>query len=123
MTGLENIYLEQLKAFGDPDRFPLGRVITVGYYALVEREDYNIKAGFTSSEAKWFNIKDISGLMHDHDEILEYSLGNLRKKLGRLLLALAFCQKNSPYYNSCSFMNESLVLIWTNPISEGNSCE
>lgn len=81
LTGLENIFLEQLKAFGEPDRFPLGRVITVGYYALVKREDYSVKAGFTASEAKWFNINDVPGLIYDHNEILEYSLENLRKKV------------------------------------------
>ena len=52
LTGLNNIYLEQLKAFGNPDRFPLGRVITIGYYALVKKEDYNVIAGFTASDVK-----------------------------------------------------------------------
>lgn len=81
VAGLENIYLEQLKAFGEPDRFPLGRVITVAYYALVKREEYPARAGFTASEAKWFNIKDVPELIYDHTKILEYSLENLRKKV------------------------------------------
>ena len=81
LTSLENIYLEQLKAFGDPDRFPLGRVVTIGYYALIKREDYSLKAGFTASEAKWFKIKDVPELIYDHNEILQYSLENLQKKI------------------------------------------
>jgi len=81
LTGLDDIYLEQLKAFGDPDRFPLGRVITIGYYALVKREDYNIKAGSTAADAQWYKIKDIPKLIYDHDEILQYSLGNLRNRI------------------------------------------
>jgi len=81
LTGLDDIYLEQLKAFGDPDRFPLGRVITIGYYALVKREDYNIKAGSTAADAKWYKIKDIPKLIYDHDEILQYSLANLRTRI------------------------------------------
>ena len=81
LTGLDNIYLEQLKAFGDPNRFPLGRVITVGYYALVKREDYSIKAGFTASEVKWFKIKDCPPLIYDHSEILNFSIENLRRKV------------------------------------------
>lgn len=81
LTGLDNIYLEQLKAFGDPDRFPLGRVITIGYYALVKREDYNIQAGFTASDAKWYKIADVPKLIYDHSEILEYSLLNLRRRV------------------------------------------
>lgn len=81
LTGLENIFLEQLKAFGEPDRFPLGRVITVGYYALVKRENYSVKAGFTASEAKWFKIKEVPPLIYDHDDILNYSIKNLRKRV------------------------------------------
>ncbi|PTT09928.1 NUDIX hydrolase [Flavobacterium sp. HMWF030] len=81
LTGLDNIYLEQLKAFGDPDRFPLRRVITIGYYALVKREDYNIKAGFTASDAKWYKINTIPDLIYDHNEILAYSLQHLRNRV------------------------------------------
>lgn len=81
LTGLDNIYLEQLKAFGDPDRFPLRRVITIGYYALVKREDYNIKAGFTASDAKWYKINTIPDLIYDHNEILSYSLQHLRNRV------------------------------------------
>ncbi|MCV2486821.1 NUDIX domain-containing protein [Flavobacterium sp. SH_e] len=81
LTGLDNIYLEQLKAFGDPDRFPLRRVITIGYYALVKREDYNIKAGFTASDAKWYKINNIPDLIYDHNEILSYSLKNLQNRV------------------------------------------
>jgi len=81
LTGLDNIYLEQLKAFGDPDRFPLRRVITIGYYALVKREAYNIKAGFTASDAKWYKINNIPDLIYDHNEILSYSIQNLRNRV------------------------------------------
>lgn len=81
LTGLDKVYLEQLKAFGKPDRFPLGRVITIGYYALVKREDYNIKAGFTASDAKWHAIKDIPNLIYDHNEILNFSLKQLKARV------------------------------------------
>lgn len=81
LTGLDHIYLEQLKAFGNPNRFPLRRVITIGYYALIKREDYNIKAGFTASDAKWYKINDIPDLIYDHNEILDFSIQNLRNKV------------------------------------------
>jgi len=81
LTALDHIYLEQLKAFGNPDRFPLRRVITIGYYALIKREDYNIKAGFTASDAKWYKINEIPDLIYDHNEILEYSLKHLRNRV------------------------------------------
>ena len=83
LTGVKDIYLEQVKTFGKPDRFPLGRVITVGYYALINREDFKVKAGFTASEAKWYRIKDIPDLIYDHNEILQSSLNRLRGKVKR----------------------------------------
>lgn len=83
LTGLKDIYLEQIKAFGKPDRFPLDRVITVGYYALINREDVNVKPGFTASEAKWFRVKEIPQLIYDHNEILQAGLNRLRGKVKR----------------------------------------
>ncbi|TDN90396.1 ADP-ribose pyrophosphatase YjhB (NUDIX family) [Salegentibacter sp. 24] len=83
LTGLKNIYLEQVRAFGKPERFPLGRVITVGYYALINREDSNVKAGFTASEARWYRVRDIPELIYDHNEILQASLNRLRGKVKR----------------------------------------
>lgn len=81
ITGLDNIYLEQLKAFGAPDRYPLSRVITVGYFALIKRADYNVTAGFNASDAKWHNIKDIPQLAFDHNDILNFSIKQLRKNV------------------------------------------
>ncbi|AVR44644.1 NUDIX hydrolase [Christiangramia fulva] len=81
LTGVKNVYLEQLKAFGDPDRFPAGRVITIGYYALVKKEGNRIKAGFTASEARWCKIKEVPGLIYDHNKILNYALEQLQSRV------------------------------------------
>ncbi|WMI68302.1 NUDIX domain-containing protein [Mangrovimonas sp. YM274] len=81
LTALDNIFLEQLKAFGDPDRFPLGRVITIGYYALIKIEDYNITAGFTASDAKWYDVANIPELIYDHNKIINFSLKQLRNRV------------------------------------------
>ncbi|OOG63686.1 NUDIX domain-containing protein [Flavobacterium sp. A45] len=81
LTSLDNIYLEQLKAFTDPNRVSSQRVVTIAYYTLVNREDYNIKASATLREAKWFKIKDIPNLIFDHNEILDFSLTQLRNRV------------------------------------------
>lgn len=78
LTGINNIYLEQLKAFGELHRYPAKRVITVAYFALVKPEDYQIIPGFTASDAKWFQLNKVPEMPYDHNEILEYSLGHLR---------------------------------------------
>ena len=75
LTGLENIFLEQLRAFGDPNRFPMGRIITIGYYALINKEKYNVKAGYTASEVAWYKIDEIPSLIYDHTNIFEFRIG------------------------------------------------
>src|SRR3954468_4883290 len=43
-TGLRDIFLEQLYTFGDVDRDPRERVVTVAYYALVNLAGHNVRA-------------------------------------------------------------------------------
>jgi hypothetical protein len=81
LTGLEDIYLEQLKAFTNPKRVLERRVVTIGYYTLVNREDYNIKASLKVFEAKWYKINEIPDLIFDHNEILDFSLLQLRNRV------------------------------------------
>ena len=41
LTGLDKVYMEQVGAFGDVQRDPGGRVVSVAYYALIKIEDYD----------------------------------------------------------------------------------
>ncbi|MGI8600354.1 MAG: NUDIX domain-containing protein [Chitinophagaceae bacterium] len=40
LTGLSNIYMEQLYCFGDLDRDLAGRVVSIAYFALININDY-----------------------------------------------------------------------------------
>jgi 8-oxo-dGTP diphosphatase len=81
LTGVTNVFLEQLKAFGDIDRYPTKRVITIAYYALVKPEDYTLQPGFTAADAKWFKVSELPTLLYDHGLILEQGLTHLKHKL------------------------------------------
>lgn len=81
LTGVSNIYLEQLRAFGETERYPDKRVITLAYYALIKPEDYRLHAGFTASDAKWFKLSDVPSLPYDHGRILKSGLEYLRHKV------------------------------------------
>jgi len=81
LTGVRNIYLEQLKAFGAVHRYPGKRVITIGYFALIRPENYRLNAGFTASDVSWYDLKDIPPLPYDHQEIVDFGFGMLKKKV------------------------------------------
>ena len=80
-TNINNIYLEQLYTFGEPNRDPRGRVITVAYYALVNWQQFQLKARQRVSEASWFAVKRLPALAFDHQRIVDYALERLRNKI------------------------------------------
>ncbi len=81
LTGVKDIYLEQLKTFGEIERYPEKRVLTVAYYSLVKPENYEIIPGFTASDAKWFHLDEVPDLPYDHNNILQYGLEHLKHQV------------------------------------------
>ncbi len=80
-TGVRDVYLEQLYTFGDVDRDPRGRVITVAYFALVPAIAIDPHAGSDATETRWWSVNDLPSLAFDHADILSYALQRLRYKL------------------------------------------
>lgn len=81
LTGVSNIFLEQFRAFGEVDRYPGKRVITLAYFALINADNYYLSPGFTASDAKWFRIDDIPRLPYDHQKILKTGFQYLQHKV------------------------------------------
>jgi 8-oxo-dGTP diphosphatase len=81
LTGVSNIYLEQLKCFGAVERYPGKRVITIAFFALVNADNYSLHPGFTASDAKWFNVQEVPDLPYDHNEILAFGYNRLKHKV------------------------------------------
>jgi 8-oxo-dGTP diphosphatase len=80
-TGVESAFLEQLFTFGAPRRDPRGRVITVAYYALVNRVDCTLRAGSDAARAQWFELSRLPALAFDHAEIIAKAVARLRAKI------------------------------------------
>lgn len=80
-TGVRDVYLEQLYTFGDPNRDPRTRVITVAYFALIPADGLRLEARSDAREAQWFSMYALPELAFDHTRILEYALTRLRNKL------------------------------------------
>ena len=80
-TGIHNLFLEQLYTFGDVDRDPRERVVSVAYFALVNLRDHQIKAATDARNAAWFSVDDIPPLPFDHNKIVDVALKRLQGKV------------------------------------------
>jgi 8-oxo-dGTP diphosphatase len=80
-TGLKNVFLEQLYTFGEVERDPRERVVSVAYYALVKLSDHRAKAATDAANAQWFPVSKLPKLGFDHAEILRTALGRLQGKV------------------------------------------
>jgi 8-oxo-dGTP diphosphatase len=80
-TGMQDVFLEQLATFGDPDRDPRGRVISVAYIAIAGAGIMaTTRAGDDASAAAWFDVYNLPRLAFDHDHILSVAVQRLRYK-------------------------------------------
>jgi 8-oxo-dGTP diphosphatase len=81
-TGVSAPVFEQLYTFGEPNRDPRGRVISVAYLALLPPGNLSVRGADDAAEAGWFKIGPPPPLAFDHDQILATALQRLRQELG-----------------------------------------
>jgi len=85
ITGLQNIYQEQVHAFSRIDRDPAGRVISVVYYALIRINQQDLDL-VREHGAHWWPVSKLPKLIFDHREMIENSLLRLQNKAGMELI-------------------------------------
>lgn len=80
LTGLRNLYMRQVAAFGSVDRDPGERVISIAYYALINVKDYddNLRKEYG---LEWVDINNIPTLYSDHQEMVNQALHIMRQKI------------------------------------------
>ncbi len=80
LTGLNDVYLEQLSSFGDVSRDPGGRVVSIAYYALIKIDDHSAEL-LHEHNAKWFDIRRIPKAIFDHRKMILMAKEQLRQKV------------------------------------------
>lgn len=87
ITGFSDVSMEQIGVFSKPDRDPGGRVITVGFNALIDikKHDKDLVGEFG---ANWYPVDNLPKLIFDHEEILEKALEKLRAKASYHLIGI-----------------------------------
>lgn len=84
LTGLRDIFMDQFYVFGEVDRHPQGRVVTVAYYALIRIngiKDLKPVTGYAKS-AEWFNINNLPEVLaFDHRSIFDKGFERIKQKI------------------------------------------
>ena len=80
LTGLRNVFMRQVGAFGKVDRDPGERVVSIAYYALINVKDYEDEL-LQEHGLQWVNYDDIPKLYSDHNEMVQKARKMMRQKL------------------------------------------
>ena len=78
ITGLENVFMQQLRTYGKKDRDPGYRCISVAQYALIRIDEYDEKL-VEEHGAHWYEIDDLPSLILDHNEMVQDALLQLKQ--------------------------------------------
>lgn len=79
LTGLENVYMEQVRTFGEVERDPGERVLSVAYYSLVKIEESD-QERLVDHNAYWIKINELPELIFDHGQMVELAKDVMRQK-------------------------------------------
>ena len=82
LTGLRNLFMRQVGAFGNVDRDPGERVVSIAYYALINVKDYDDDLRL-SHGVKWVDINEIPQLYSDHNEMVSKARRMMQQKLAQ----------------------------------------
>ena len=79
LTGLENVYMEQVGSFGEVERDPGERVISIAYYALININEYDREL-VHQHNAYWVNINELPPLIFDHPQMVKQARELMQQK-------------------------------------------
>jgi ADP-ribose pyrophosphatase YjhB (NUDIX family) len=77
LTGLQDVYLEQLFGFGEVDRDPVERTVSIAHYALINIREYDREL-LEQYGARWFRVDELPDLIFDHEEMIQAAKSRLR---------------------------------------------
>lgn len=80
-TDIQQLYIEQLRTYSEPNRDPRQRIISVAYFALVNCAQFNVVAGRNTLNVRWFALNNLPELAFDHALILRDAQERLKGKI------------------------------------------
>ncbi len=79
-TAVSDVYLEQVKAFGDVKRHPIGRILTIAYFSLIKLTQEIVENTSTDYSAEWIRLKEINQMAFDHKEIMDFCVNKMKRR-------------------------------------------
>ena len=80
LTGIRNLYMSQVGAFGEVSRDPGERVVSVAYYAVINVADYSNRL-LRDHGVEWVDIQEIPAMYSDHNEMIRKARKLLQQKI------------------------------------------
>lgn len=80
LTGLTDIYMEQLYCYGDVNRDTAGRVVSIAYFALIDIAGHSAELS-PEHNAKWFSFSEVPALVFDHKKMVQEAKERLQQKV------------------------------------------
>lgn len=80
-TGLDQMHIEQLYTFGEPNRDPFGRVVSVAYMALLPSDTTPVYTTDEYSAIRWFPVSRLPNMAYDHFSMIRMAVDRLKSKL------------------------------------------
>jgi len=78
-TGMDDVYLEQVRTFGRVSRHPAARVVTIAYCSLINIQHHKLK--ILDNELHWHRVTSLTEMAFDHQEILNVCYAWLQKRI------------------------------------------
>ena len=80
ILSMDEVYLEQLNAFAKVYRNPMGRVVNIAHYALV---NWDLVKNVKVDGYEWMNLNEAPEMIFDHNEIFEMAYERLKRRVKR----------------------------------------
>ena len=78
-SGIDNLFMKQVRAFGEVFRDSGERVISIAYYSLANMDDFSQDL-LVKHNAVWTKVSDVPDLIFDHKQMVNDALSILKKK-------------------------------------------
>ncbi len=115
LTGLTDVYMEQVGAFGEIYRDPGERVISVAYYALIDIDAYD-KELVKEHNAYWAEINSLPALIFDHSQMVKQARAMMQKKASSEPISFNLL----PKYFTLTQLQNLYEAIYGGPIDKRN---